>query len=140
MLLASGMSVTALALTELAIGTALRSKADVVASIAAVFLVLLASWLPSPRNTRIATFLLPSLIPQLADERLSIRFGGGFLPPWAALAVLIAYPDAALPVGHHLFQEKKLMIPAKDRRSAPCTAAHGSEHRTRLTACQGAAS
>ncbi len=62
------------------------------------------------------------------------------LKPRSLPAVLSAYPATALAAGHHLLQEKRRMIPPEDRRTAPCPAADGFQHRTRLATFQGAAS
>ncbi|MEW1842778.1 ABC transporter permease subunit [Nonomuraea angiospora] len=103
MLLASGLSVTALALVGLGLGTAIRSTAGAIVSIVALLFVLpgVVNYLPPPWNTRVATLLLPNLIPQIADQRLSRRLGDGLLPPWAALAALLAYPLVALAIGYY---------------------------------------
>ncbi|MEU6712616.1 ABC transporter permease [Nonomuraea sp. NPDC046802] len=101
MLSVSALSVTALALVGLGLGTAMRSTAGAIVSVVAMLFVLpgVVNYLPSPWNTHIATLLLPNLVPQIAGHRLSSSLGEGFLPPWAALAVLIAYPIAALALG-----------------------------------------
>ncbi|WP_433439600.1 ABC transporter permease subunit [Nonomuraea sp. CA-141351] len=103
MLLASGLSVTALALVGLGLGTALRSTAGAIVSVVALLFVLpgVVNYLPPPWNTRVAALLLPNLVPQIADQRLSSRLGDGLLPPWAALAVLLAYPLVALAIGYY---------------------------------------
>ncbi|MEV0995546.1 ABC transporter permease subunit [Nonomuraea sp. NPDC050202] len=103
MLLASGLSVTALALVGVGLGAAIRSTAGAIMSVVALLFVLpgVVTYLPAPWNTRVATLLLPNLVPQMAGERLSSRLGDGFLPPWAALAVLLAYPLVALAVGYY---------------------------------------
>ncbi|MEW9547866.1 ABC transporter permease [Nonomuraea sp. NPDC050783] len=108
-LLASGLSVTALALVGLGLGTAVRSTAAAVGSVVAVLFVLpgVVNYLPPPWNSRIATFLLPNLVPQMAGERLSTRLGDGLLSPWAALAVLVAYPVVALAIGHHILRRRE---------------------------------
>ncbi|MEV0386981.1 ABC transporter permease [Nonomuraea sp. NPDC050643] len=101
-LFASGLSVTALALVGLGLGATIRSTAGAIVSVVALLFVLpgLANYLPPPWNTRIATLLLPNLVPQIADQRLSSRLGDGYLPPWAALAVLLAYPLITLLIGY----------------------------------------
>ncbi|SEL66166.1 ABC transporter permease subunit [Nonomuraea pusilla] len=101
MLLASGLSVAALALVGLGLGTVARSTAGATGAVVALLFVLpgLVTYLPAPWNTRVASLLLPSLVPQIAGDRLSTRLGDGVLPPWAALAVLLAYPVAALVAG-----------------------------------------
>ncbi|MCK2219782.1 ABC transporter permease [Actinomadura sp. ATCC 31491] len=108
MLLASGLSVTALALVGLGLGTAVRSTAAAIGSVVAVLFVLpgVVNYLPEPWNNRIATFLLPNLVPQIAGQRLSSRLGDGLLPLWAALAALVAYPLIALAIGHHLLRRR----------------------------------
>ncbi|WP_327584517.1 ABC transporter permease [Nonomuraea sp. NBC_00507] len=107
-LLASGLSVTALALVGLGLGAAIRSTAGAIVSVVALLFVLpgVVNYLPPPWNTRVATLLLPNLVPQIADERLSTRLGDGFLPPWAALAVLVAYPIVALAIGSYLLARR----------------------------------
>jgi ABC-type transport system involved in multi-copper enzyme maturation permease subunit len=108
MLLASALSVAALALVGLGLGAAIRSTAGAIVSVVALLFVLpgIVNYLPPPWNTRVATLLLPNLVPQIADERLSSRLGDGFLPPWAAIAVLLAYPLIALAIGYHLFRRR----------------------------------
>ncbi|MEV4175314.1 ABC transporter permease subunit [Nonomuraea sp. NPDC049709] len=108
MLFASGLSVTALALVGLGLGAAIRSTAGAIVSVVAMLFVLpgVVNYLPPPWNMRIATLLLPNLVPQIADQRLSSRLGNGFLPPWAALAVLLAYPIVALTIGYYEFKRK----------------------------------
>ncbi|MEV4114833.1 ABC transporter permease subunit [Nonomuraea sp. NPDC049695] len=110
MLLASGLSVTALALVGLGLGTALRSAAGAIVSVVALLFVLpgIVNYLPPPWNARVATLLLPNLVPQIADQRLSPRLGDGFLPPWAALAILLAYPLVALAVGYYQLKRRDL--------------------------------
>ncbi|MGR6922778.1 ABC transporter permease [[Actinomadura] parvosata] len=107
-LLASGMSVTALALVGLGLGAAVRSTAGTVMSVVTLLFVLpgIATYLPPPWNTRISTILLPSLVPQIAGQRLSSRLGDGFLAPWAALAMLLAYPLVALAIGYYRLKRK----------------------------------
>ncbi|MGI5282923.1 ABC transporter permease subunit [Nonomuraea polychroma] len=107
-LLASGLSVTALALVGLGLGAAIRSTAAAIVSVVALLFVLpgVVNYLPAPWNTRVATLLLPNLVPQIADERLSSRLGDGFLPPWAALTVLIAYPIVTLATGYYLLNRR----------------------------------
>nr|SBO93368.1 putative ABC transporter transmembrane protein [Nonomuraea gerenzanensis] len=102
-LLASGLSATALALVGLGVGAAVRSTAGAIMSVVTLLFVLpgVANYLPAPWNTRVATFLFPNLVPQMADQRLSSRLGDGFLPPWAALGVLLTYPLVALAVGYY---------------------------------------
>ncbi|TMR14301.1 ABC transporter permease [Nonomuraea turkmeniaca] len=107
-LLASALSVTALALVGLGLGAAICSTAGAIVSVVALLFVLpgVVNYLPPPWNTRVATLLLPNLVPQIADERLSTRLGDGFLPPWAALAVLIAYPIVTLTIGYFLLRRR----------------------------------
>jgi ABC-type transport system involved in multi-copper enzyme maturation permease subunit len=108
MLLASSLSVTAMALVGLGFGAAVRSTAGAIVSVVALLFVLpgIAAYLPPPWNTRMATLLLPNLVPQMAGERLSTRLGDGLLPPWAALAVLLAYPAITLVIGHFLLKRR----------------------------------
>ncbi|MBF8194226.1 ABC transporter permease subunit [Nonomuraea sp. K274] len=108
MLIASGLSVAALALVGLGLGAAIRSTAGAIVSVVALLFVLpgLVNYLPPPWNTRTATLLLPNLVPQMADSRLSSRLGDGFLPPWAALLVLLAYPIVALAIGYYLLKRR----------------------------------
>jgi hypothetical protein len=107
-LLASGLSVTALALVGLGLGAAIRSTAAAIVSVVALLFVLpgVVNYLLPPWNTRVATLLLPNLVPQIADERLSTRLGDGLLPPWAALTVLIAYPIVTLATGYYLLNRR----------------------------------
>jgi hypothetical protein len=108
MLLASGLSVTVLALVGLGLGVATRSTAGAIVSVVSLLFVLpgIANYLPAPWNTRVAALMLPNLVPQIADQRLSRRLGDGFLPPWAALAVLVTYAIVALAAGFYLFRRR----------------------------------
>lgn len=108
MVLAAVLSVTVLALVGLGLGLATRSTAAGIVSVVALLFVLpgVATYLPAPWNTRMASLMLPNLVPQIAGERLSRRLGDGFLPPWAALLVLLAYGAAALAVGYHLLRRR----------------------------------
>lgn len=108
MLFASGASVVALALVGLGLGAAIRSTAGAVVSVATLLFILpgVVNYLPEPWNTRIATLLLPNLVPQLAGQRLSSRLGDGLLPPWAALVALLAYPAVALAIGFYLLKRR----------------------------------
>ncbi|MEV5495147.1 ABC transporter permease [Nonomuraea fuscirosea] len=108
MLLASGLSVTALALVGLGLGAAMRSTAGALVSVVSLLFVLpgVINYLPPPWNTRIAALLLPNLVPQIASERMSSRLGDGYLPPWAALAVLFAYPLITLTIGYYALKRK----------------------------------
>ncbi|MFG1702309.1 ABC transporter permease subunit [Nonomuraea sp. M3C6] len=108
MLLASALSVTALALVGLGLGAAIRSTAGAIVSVVAMLFVLpgVVNYLPPPWNTRVATLLLPNLVPQIADQRLSSRLGDGFLPPVAALAVLLAYPIVTLAIGYCVLERR----------------------------------
>ncbi|WP_043640827.1 ABC transporter permease subunit [Nonomuraea candida] len=101
MLLSSGLSATALALVGLGLGAAIRSTAGAIVSVVALLFVLpgVVNYLPPPWNTRLATILLPNLVPQIVEQRLSSRLGDGLLPPWAALGVLLIYPIIALIIG-----------------------------------------
>ncbi|MGW0806893.1 ABC transporter permease subunit [Nonomuraea sp. NPDC002799] len=102
-LLASALSVSALALVGLGLGAATRSTTGGIVSVVALLFVLpgVVSYLPPPWNTRVATPLLPNLVPQITGNQLSSRLGEGLLPPWAALAVLLAYPVTVLAIGYH---------------------------------------
>jgi hypothetical protein len=108
MLLASGLSVTVLALVGLGLGCATRSTAAGIVSVVSLLFVLpgVAPYLPAPWNTRVATFMLPNLVPQIAGERLSRRLGDGLLPPWAALTVLVSYAAVALTIALYLFRKR----------------------------------
>jgi ABC-2 type transport system permease protein len=108
MLLASGLSVMALALVGLGLGAAIRSTAGAIVSVVALLFVLpgVVNYLPEPWNTRIATLLLPNLVPQIAGHRLSSRLGDGLLPPWGAVTVLLAYPVIALGIGFYLLKRR----------------------------------
>ncbi|PZG07217.1 ABC transporter permease subunit [Nonomuraea aridisoli] len=108
MLLASGLSATALALVGLGLGALIRSTAGAIVSVVALLFVLpgIAIYLPPPWNTRVATLLLPNLVPQIAEERLSSRLGDGFLPPWAALTLLLAYPLVTLAIGYYALKRR----------------------------------
>ncbi|SDL90468.1 ABC transporter permease subunit [Nonomuraea jiangxiensis] len=108
MLLASVLSVTCLALVGLGLGAAIRSTAGAILSVVALLFVLpgAANYLPPPWNTRVAPLLLPNLVPQIADQRLSSRLGDGFLSPPAALALLLAYPLIALALGYYVLKRR----------------------------------
>ncbi|MEV0147750.1 MULTISPECIES: ABC transporter permease subunit [unclassified Nonomuraea] len=108
MLLASVLSVTVLAVVGLGLGAAIRSTAGALVSVFSLLFVLpgVANYLPAPWNTRIATFMLPNLVPQLAGHRLSRHLGEGLLPPWAALLVLLAYAAVALAAGLHTLRRR----------------------------------
>ncbi|SEF63563.1 ABC-2 family transporter protein [Nonomuraea solani] len=108
MLFGSALSVTALALVGLGLGAAVRSTAGAIVSVVALLFMLpgLVNYLPPPWNTRIATLLLPNLVPQIADQHLSTRLGDGYLPPWAAVIVLLAYPLLALAIGYYQLRRK----------------------------------
>lgn len=107
-LLASGLSVTVLALVGLGLGVATRSTAAAIVSVVSLLFVLpgIANYLPAPWNTRVAALMLPNLVPQIAGQRLSSRLGDGFLPPWAALLTLAVYAVVALAAGLYLFKRK----------------------------------
>ncbi|MEV4396130.1 ABC transporter permease [Nonomuraea sp. NPDC049607] len=108
MLLAAGISVTALALVGLGLGVATRSTAGAITSVVALLFILpgVVGYLPAPWNTRAASLLLPNLVPQLVGDRLSSRLGDGLLPPWAALLALLAYPATALGAGFILLKRR----------------------------------
>ncbi|MFI7614108.1 hypothetical protein ACIBP6_23035 [Nonomuraea terrae] len=108
MLLASGLSAAALALVGLGLGAVIRSTAGAIVSVIALLFVLpgIAVYLPPPWNTRVSTLLLPNLVPQIADEWLLSRLGDGSLPPWAALAVLFAYPVVTLAIGSYALKRR----------------------------------
>ncbi|MEU5860638.1 ABC transporter permease subunit [Nonomuraea sp. NPDC047529] len=108
MLLAAGISVTALALVGLGLGVATRSTAGAITSVVALLFILpgVVGYLPAPWNTRAASLLLPNLVPQLVGDRLSSRLGDGLLPPWAALLALLAYPAIALGAGFILLKRR----------------------------------
>jgi hypothetical protein len=108
MLFASGLSVVALALVGLGLGAAIRSTAGAIVSVVALLFILpgVVNYLPEPWNTRAAMLLLPNLVPQMAGHRLSLRLGDGLLPPWGALAALLAYPVITLTVGFYLFKRR----------------------------------
>ncbi|MFI9555156.1 ABC transporter permease [Nonomuraea endophytica] len=106
--LASALSVAVLALVGLGLGAATRSTAAGIFSVVSLLFVLpsVAAYLPAPWNTRVASIMLPNLVPQIAGDRLSRRLGDGVLPPWAALLVLIAYGGAALLAGYLLLRRR----------------------------------
>lgn len=108
MLLASGLSVTVLALVGLGLGCATRSTAAGIVSLVSLLFVLpgIATYLPPPWNTRVASFMLPNLVPQIAGDQLSRRLGDGLLPPWAALAVLTSYAAVTLGAAFYLFKRR----------------------------------
>ncbi|RSN12954.1 ABC transporter permease [Nonomuraea sp. WAC 01424] len=108
MLFAAGISVTALALVGLGLGAAMRSTAGAIVSVVTLLFILpgVVNYLPPPWSTRVATLLLPNLVPQLAGHRLSSRLGDGLLPPWAALLALLLYPAIALIVGFIMFKRR----------------------------------
>lgn len=100
-LLASGLSATVLALAWLGLGAVTRSTAVGVVSVVVLLFVMpgVVNYLPPPWNTRISSLLLPSLVPQIAGERISSRLGDGVLPPAVALLVLLGYAAVAVAVG-----------------------------------------
>ncbi|MEV4893389.1 ABC transporter permease [Nonomuraea sp. NPDC055795] len=106
--LTSALSVAVLALVGLGLGAATRSTAAGIVSVVSLLFVLpgVATYLPAPWNTRVASVMLPNLVPQIAGDRLSRRLGDGVLPPWAALLVLIAYGAAALLAGYLLLRRR----------------------------------
>ncbi|WP_336204893.1 ABC transporter permease [Nonomuraea sp. LPB2021202275-12-8] len=108
MLFASGVSVTVLALVGLGLGAATRSTAAAIVSVVAMLFVLpgIANYLPEPWNSRVASLMLPNLVPQIAGDRLSSRLGDGILPPWAAFAALLAYALVALSAGFYLLKRR----------------------------------
>ncbi|MFI7444010.1 ABC transporter permease [Nonomuraea indica] len=108
MLLASGLSVTVLALVGLGLGYATRSTAAGIVSVVSLLFVLpgIATYLPPPWNTQVASFMLPNLVPQIAGDQLSRRLGDGLLPPWAALATLIFYAAVTLGTAFYLFKRR----------------------------------
>ncbi|WP_219416095.1 ABC transporter permease [Pseudonocardia nigra] len=97
-LLASALSVTVLAIVGLGLGAVTRSTAGAITAVVGLLFVLpgVGAYLPAPWNTRLSSFLLPELVPQIVGERLSRRLGDGVLPPMVALAGLIAYAVVAL--------------------------------------------
>lgn len=97
-LLTAALSVTVLALTGLGIGTATRSTAAAIGGVVGLLFIVpgIVAHLPAPWNTRIGSWLLPALLPQIAGERISTRLGEGSLPPLTALVVLVGYAAVAL--------------------------------------------
>ncbi|MEU6038574.1 ABC transporter permease [Actinomadura sp. NPDC047616] len=96
LLLSLGVSVGAVALVGLGVGTALRSTAGAIVTVCVLLFVLpvLPAFLPSPWDERLAGVLLPNLAMQLAgaaDDPL--------LPPMGAFAVMAAYVMVALGSG-----------------------------------------
>ncbi|NUR89783.1 MAG: ABC transporter permease subunit [Nonomuraea sp.] len=96
--LASWLSVVVLALVGLGLGVALRSAAGGIVTIVVLQFVLpgVAVLVPPPWGARIASLLLPNLVPQVAGHSMATRLGEGFLPPWAALLGIVAYAAVAL--------------------------------------------
>lgn len=103
LLFASGVSVTVLALVGLGLGAVTRSTAAAIVSVVAMLFVLpgIATYLPQPWNSRVASLLLPNLVPQIAGDRLSSRLGDGLLSPGVAFVALISYALVALAVGFY---------------------------------------
>ncbi|GGO77152.1 ABC transporter permease [Nonomuraea cavernae] len=108
MLLTSGLSVTVLALVGLGLGFVTRSTAGAIVSVVSLLFVLpaAATYLPPSWNTRVAAYMLPNLVPQIADQQLSRRVGDGLLFPWVALTVLLGYAVAALTIGFFMLRRR----------------------------------
>ncbi|WP_157253571.1 ABC transporter permease [Nonomuraea typhae] len=106
--LASTLSVTVLALVGLGLGAATRSTTTGIVSVVAILFVLpgIVTYLPAPWNTRVASIMVPNLIPQITGERLSRRLGEGVLQPWVALLVLVGYGAAALLAGYQAMKRR----------------------------------
>lgn len=97
-LFASALSVTVLALVGLGIGTLTRSTAGGVVGVVVLLFVLpgVANFLPAPWGTRVSSLMVPALIQQVADRKLSTRLGEGLLDPPVALGVMALYGVLAL--------------------------------------------
>ncbi|MGN9781942.1 ABC transporter permease subunit [Nonomuraea sp. ZG12] len=108
MLFASGVSVTVLALVGLGLGAATRSTAAATVSVVVMLFVLpgIATYLPEPWNSRVASLMLPNLVPQIAGDRLSSRLGDGLLSPAMAFTALISYALVALTVGLYFLKRR----------------------------------
>ncbi|GIH75650.1 ABC transporter permease [Planobispora longispora] len=100
-LLASGLSVTVLALVGLGTGTITRSTAGGVASVAVLLFVLpgVANLLPEPWGLRVFALFPIALVRQIAGEPVAAQAGAGALPPLVALAVLVGYAVVAVAAG-----------------------------------------
>ncbi|MEU8248595.1 ABC transporter permease [Nonomuraea sp. NPDC048916] len=107
-LLASGSSVTVLALVGLGLGFVTRSTAGSIVSVVPVLFVLptIAAYLPAPWHTRVTALMLPNLVPQIAGQRPSRGFGDSFLPPWGVSAMRQGYAVIALAVGFHMLRRR----------------------------------
>jgi ABC-type transport system involved in multi-copper enzyme maturation permease subunit len=101
MLLASGLSVTVLALVGLGLGAVTRSTAGGIVSVMGLLFVLpgVANFLPEPWSTWALSLLPQSLVLQIAGERVSPRIGDSVLPPAVALIVLVGYGVVGVAVG-----------------------------------------
>ena len=108
MLFASGVSVTVLALVGLGLGAATRSTAAAIVSVVVMLFVLpgIATYLPEPWNSRVASLMLPNLVPQIAGDGLSSRLGDGLLSPAMAFTALISYALVALTVGLYFLKRR----------------------------------
>jgi hypothetical protein len=108
MLFASGVSVAVLALVGLGLGAATRSTAAATVSVVVMLFVLpgIATYLPEPWNSRVASLMLPNLVPQIAGDRLSARLGDGLLSPGMAFTALISYALVALTVGLYFLKRR----------------------------------
>ncbi|GLZ15759.1 ABC transporter permease [Actinomadura sp. NBRC 104425] len=96
LLLSLGLSVGAVALVGLGMGAVLRSTAGAIVTVCALLFVLpvVAAFLPSPWDERLAGVLMPDLAMQLAGAAED-----PLLPPMGAFAVMAAYVVAALGAG-----------------------------------------
>ncbi|MDF5753652.1 ABC transporter permease [Spongiactinospora sp. TRM90649] len=101
LLLASGLSVTVLALVGLGFATVSRSTVGGLAAVIGVLFVLpgFASFLPAPWGERFMYLMPMTLVPQIAGEPIAPIVAGG-LPPAVALAALLAYAAVALGAGY----------------------------------------
>jgi hypothetical protein len=98
LLLASGLSVTVLALTGLGLGAVTRSTGGGIASIAGLLFVLpgVANFLPEPWGARVSSLMPQALVSQIAGDPVSFLGGDALFPPAVALIVLVGYGVAAV--------------------------------------------
>jgi hypothetical protein len=108
MLLASGLSVSVLALVGLGLGALTRSTAGGIVAVVGLLFVLpgVANFLPEPWNTRALSLLPQSLVLQIAGEPLSTRAGDGLFSPVVALIVLVGYGVIGVAVGMLALQRR----------------------------------
>lgn len=98
LIVAMGLSTTTFALVGLAIGAITRSALASVVSLVMLWYIvpLVARFAPAPWNDLLGSIVPGALAGQLAGTGNINSVFGAALPPWAALAVMVAY--AAIPL------------------------------------------